>query len=150
MEALESAGLALERKPGKATAFTLAGVDPTRVATMIGSGVGGLTSFETVHRQWTLEKTFKGKGFMKYGLPMLIPNGPTANVSITFGLQGECSSAPTACAAGTMAIGDAFRLIRTGEADAAVAGGAECVLTDLDGLGMIGFDVLRVVYLTKV
>jgi 3-oxoacyl-[acyl-carrier-protein] synthase II len=143
-EALRSAGFELERRPGKAVAYRLPGVDTRRFATMIGSGVGGLTSFETVHRQWVREKTFKGKGFMKYGLPMLIPNGPAANVSITFGLQGECSSSPTACAAGTMAIGTAFRLIRDGEADAAVAGGAECVLSDLDGLGMIGFDVLRV------
>jgi 3-oxoacyl-[acyl-carrier-protein] synthase II len=143
-EALGSAGFELERAEGKAVRFRVGGVEPRRIATSVGSGVGGLSSFEMAHRQWTLEKTFKGKGFMKFGLPMLIPNAPAANVAITFGLQGECSSQPTACASGTMSIGDAFRWIRSGEADAAVAGGAECVLSDLDGLGLIGFDVLRV------
>jgi 3-oxoacyl-[acyl-carrier-protein] synthase II len=143
-EALQSAGFELSPRPGKSVRFAVGGVDPKRFATSVGSGVGGLSSFEMVHRQWTLEKSFKGTGFMKFGLPMLIPNAPAANVAITFGLQGECSSQPTACAAGTMSIGDAFRWIRSGEADAAVAGGAECVLSDLDGLGLIGFDILRV------
>ena len=113
-EALGSAGFELERAEGKAVRFRVGGVEPKRFATSVGSGVGGLSSFEMVHRQWTLEKSFKGKGFMKFGLPMLIPNAPAANVAITFGLQGECSSQPTACAAGTMSIGDAFRWIRSG------------------------------------
>lgn len=143
-EALESAGFTLTRPTPKEAFYQVEGADADRIACVIGSGVGGLTSFETVHRQWTLHGTFKGTGWMKYGLPMLIPNAPTANVAIRFGLRGECKSTPTACAAGTMSIGEAYRLIAMDEADVAVAGGAEAVLTDLDGLGMIGFDVLRV------
>ena len=143
-EALVHAGFELVREGGKALRYRVEGADPLRFATCVGSGVGGLTSFEQVHRIWVEEGTFKGRGFVKFGLPMLIPNAPTANVAITFGLNGECGSQPTACAAGTMALGDAFRWIRSGEADVAVAGGAECVLSDLDGLGLVGFDLLRV------
>jgi 3-oxoacyl-[acyl-carrier-protein] synthase II len=143
-EALASAGVELRRADERETCFLAEGLDPERVATVIGSGVGGLTTFETVHRQWVEHATFKGKAWMRYGLPMLIPNAPTANVAIRFGFHGECKSLPTACAAGTMSVGDAYRLVRDGEADVAVAGGADGVLTDLDGLGMIGFDVLRV------
>ena len=143
-EALQDAGFELVRRSGRTTRFEVRGLDPERCATQVGSGVGGLSSFETVHRRWVVKGSFKGSGFLKFGLPMLIPNAPAAQVAIAFGLQGECSAAPTACAAGTMAIGDAFRLIRSGEADAAVAGGAECVLSDLDGLGLVGFDNLRV------
>lgn len=143
-EALESAGFVLERPDDRKAFYRVAGVDPERVATVVGSGVGGLTSFESVHRQWSLHGTFKGMGWMKVGLSMLIPNAPAANVAIRFGLKGECKSIPTACAAGTMSLGDAYRLIAAGEADVAVAGGAEASLTDHDGLGLIGFDVLRV------
>ena len=143
-EALLMAGFELVRDDERQSLYRIDGVDATRVATVIGSGVGGLTSFETVHRQWAVHGTFKATAWMRYGLPMLIPNAPTANVAIRFGLKGECSSAPTACAAGTMSIGDAYRIIASGEADVAVAGGAEAILTDHDGLGLRGFELLRV------
>src|SRR5262249_29844292 len=48
-----------------------------------------------------------------------------------------------ACASGTMALGDAFRLIRDGELDLAVAGGVEKTISDVDGFGLLGFDLLR-------
>ena len=143
-EALESAGFELIETDEKQSGWRIGGVDHDRVATCIGSGQGGLTTFETVHRQWVLHASFKGTAWMRYGLPMLIPNAPSANVAIRFGFRGECRSEPTACAAGTMSIGNAYRLIRDGEADVAVAGGADGVMNDLDGLGLIGFDVLRV------
>jgi 3-oxoacyl-[acyl-carrier-protein] synthase II len=144
MEAFEHAGIKLLRQDGKTVRFQPEAIDRDRVATFVGSGVGGLSSFEAVHSLWTLKGSFRGKGFAKYGLPMLIPNAPAANVAIALGLRGECNSAPTACAAGTMSIGGAFNAIASDQADVAVAGGAECVLSDLDGLGMIGFDNLRV------
>lgn len=145
-EALERAGLGLDRLDAAETCFRLSSgaVDPARVAVLVGSGVGGLATFETAHEQWMRQGTFRGTGFLKMALPMLIPNAPAAAVSIRFGLQGECSAMATACAAGTMSIGHAFRLISWGLADMAIAGGAEGVLTDHDGLGMAGFNNLRV------
>ena len=143
-EALRSAGIPLRRLEDAETRFAPDGVDPERFATVVGSGVGGLSTFEACHEQWSHQHTFRGTGFLKMALPMLIPNAPAANVAIRFGLRGECSAAPTACAAGTMSIGDAWRLIVAGHADAAVAGGADGVLGDHDGLGMAGFNNLRV------
>ncbi len=143
-EALEHAGFALVVEDDRDTRFRVEGIDPDRCATVIGSGVGGLTSFEACHRQWSLHGTFRGTAFLRMSLPMLIPNAPSANVAIRFGLRGECTSAPTACAAGTMSVGHAARLIAAGEADVALAGGVDRVLTDHDGLGLIGFDALRV------
>ena len=75
---------------------------------------------------------------------MLIPNAIAANVAIWSGAKGECKSVSTACSAGTMAVGDAFRLLRDGEADVAICGGAEAPLSDPVLFGFLGFDLLRV------
>ncbi len=120
----------------------VAGVDPDRVRTAIGSGIGGLASLETAHAAWR-EGRSKEK-VKRYALPMLIPNAPAGQVAIRAGARGECSAPATACAAGTMAIGDAWRAIRDGEADLAFAGGAEGIAADVDGFGIMGFDRLRI------
>jgi 3-oxoacyl-[acyl-carrier-protein] synthase II len=82
-------------------------------------------------------------GLNRFALPSLIPNAVPAQVAMKFGLHGECKTISTACASGTMAIGDAYRLVRDGELDAAVCGGADKTLTDHDGYSMFGFDLLR-------
>jgi 3-oxoacyl-[acyl-carrier-protein] synthase II len=64
-------------------------------------------------------------------------------VAIRFGARGECKAISTACAAGTMALGDAWRLLGSGEADVVIAGGAEGVVGDHDAYGLMGFDRLR-------
>jgi 3-oxoacyl-[acyl-carrier-protein] synthase II len=74
---------------------------------------------------------------------MLIPNAVPAQVAIKFGLRGECKAVVTACASGTMAMGDAFRLVRDGELDMVVTGGVDKTLSTFDGYGLIGFDLLR-------
>jgi len=74
---------------------------------------------------------------------MCIPNASTAQVGIRHGFFGENKCISTACATGTMAIGDAARLIWSGDADVVVAGGSEALLADHDGLGLMGFDVLK-------
>ena len=108
---------------------------------MIGSGIGGLTSFETSHATWR-EKRSKNS-IKRYSLPMLIPNAPAAQVAIRFGATGECKALSTACAAGTMALGDAWRILARGEADVAIAGGTEGVAGDADCYALLGFDRLR-------
>jgi 3-oxoacyl-[acyl-carrier-protein] synthase II len=140
-EAVSQAGL--DRGPGPEArgGVALDGVDPQRVATLIGSGIGGLTSLEVSHAQW--RETRSKTAVKRYSLPMLIPNAPAGQVAIRFGARGECKAISTACAAGTMAIGDAWRLLRLGEADVAIAGGVDGIAGDEDAYGLLGFDLLR-------
>lgn len=119
----------------------LDGVDPTRVATVIGSGIGGITSLEVSHAQW--RETRSKIGIKRFSLPMLIPNAPAGQVAIHLGARGECKAVSTACAAGTMALGDAWRIVHRGEADVALAGGVEGAAADADAYGLLGFERLN-------
>ena len=79
----------------------------------------------------------KGPGRVSpFTVPMMIPNMATGLAAIALGAQGPSSAVATACAAGSNAIGDAFRLLQQGHADAMVCGGAESVITPL---GVAGF-----------
>jgi 3-oxoacyl-[acyl-carrier-protein] synthase II len=140
-EALADAGLVATPNPERRGQMVVADVDPWRLATIIGSGVGGLTSLEIAHATW--RETRNKTTVKRYSLPMLIPNAPAAQVAIRFGARGECKSLSTACAAGTMALGDAWRLIRSGEADVVLAGGAEGVANDHDAYALMGFERLK-------
>ena len=104
-----------------------------RIGVIIGSGVGGLLTMET--QAHVLEG--KGPGRVSpFTVPMMIPNMATGLAAIALGTQGPSSAVATACAAGSNAIGDAFRLLQLGKADAMVAGGAESAITPL---GVAGF-----------
>jgi 3-oxoacyl-[acyl-carrier-protein] synthase II len=117
------------------------GVDPTRLGTVIGSGIGGITSLEVSHAMWRERRS--REPIKRYSLPMLIPNAPAGQVAIRFGARAECKAISTACAAGTMAIGDAWRMLQLGEADVVLAGGAEGAANDEDAYALLGFDRLR-------
>src|SRR5262245_80477 len=138
--ALEDAGFAIVPGGVRGRAWEVAGVDPWRFGVILGTGIGGLTTIEESHRRWA---EGPDRPMRRYDLPMLIPNAPPAQVAIRFGARGECKSVATACAAGTMSAGDAFRAIRDGEADVIITGGVDAVLCDADGWGMKGFDLLR-------
>ena len=104
-----------------------------RIGVIIGSGVGGLLTMET--QAHVLEG--KGPGRVSpFTVPMMIPNMATGLAAIALGAQGPSSAVATACAAGSNAIGDAFRLLQQGHADAMVCGGAESAITPL---GVAGF-----------
>ena len=104
-----------------------------RIGVIIGSGVGGLLTMET--QAHVLEG--KGPGRVSpFTEPMMIPNMATGLAAIALGAQGPSSAVATACAAGSNAIGDAFRLLQQGHADAMVCGGAESAITPL---GVAGF-----------
>lgn len=96
-----------------------------RTATVIGSGIGGfLTITDAVH-------TVDNRGAKKlspFTVPAFLVNLAAGNVSIMFGLKGPLGAPVTACAASVQAIGDGLRLIRSGEADIAVCGGAEACI----------------------
>lgn len=108
-------------------------VDPRRLGVAIGSGIGGIQTFEREHANR-----------MQYGLrrisPLFIPemigNIAGGNVAITYNAQGPNLPVVTACATGTHSVGEAYRLIREGRADAVITGGAEAAVC---GMAIGGF-----------
>ncbi len=110
-----------------------------RVGVLVGSGMGGLPAIENYHKV-LLEKG--PKRITPFFIPMLIINLTSGQISIRFGAKGPNSSVATACASGTHSIGDAFKLIQRGEADAMIAGGTESVITPLGIGGFIAMKAL--------
>lgn len=108
-----------------------------RVGVVIGAGMGGLSSIEHYHKV-LLEKGHKR--LTPFFIPMIIINLAAGSVSIKYGAKGPNSAAVTACASGSHSIGDAFRIIQRGEADAMIAGGTEAVITPL---AISGFAVMK-------
>jgi 3-oxoacyl-[acyl-carrier-protein] synthase II len=100
--------------------------DPARCAVVAGTGVGGLRTLEEQ------ERTFLERGAERvspFFVPMMMPNATAALVAMRFGWQGPSLCVTTACAAGAHAIGEATRLLRSGAADVALAGGSEAAVT---------------------
>ncbi len=139
--ALEDARLEVRLEDDKRRQFRVEGVDPERVGVILGTGIGGLTTLERSHRIWIDNEP--ATGATRFSLPMLIPNAVPARVAMKYGFRGECKAVVTACSSGTMAIGDAFRLLRDGELDMAITGGVDKTLSDFDGYSLFGFDLLR-------
>ncbi|MFM7235940.1 MAG: beta-ketoacyl-ACP synthase II [Cyanobium sp.] len=104
-----------------------------RIGVSIGSGVGGLLMMESQAHVLADRGPDRVSPFC---VPMMIPNMATGLAAIALGAKGPSSAVATACAAGSNAIGDAFRLIQLGLADAMVCGGAESAITPL---GVAGF-----------
>lgn len=103
-----------------------------RVGAYVGSGIGGLQAIEEWHKV-LMEKG--PKRVTPFFIPMTIINLASGQIAIRLGLQGPNSCAVTACATGTHCIGDAFRIIQRGEADAMIAGGSESAVTPLSVAG---------------
>ena len=103
-------------------------IDPDRVGCVIGTGIGGMGSFEDQHD--ILRDSGAGR-VSPLAVPLMMPNAAPGALAMRFGLRGPAHGTVSACAAGADAIGDAVRMIRAGDADAIVAGGAECTLTPL-------------------
>ncbi|MEK7272058.1 MAG: beta-ketoacyl-ACP synthase II [Nitrospirota bacterium] len=99
-----------------------------RIGVVVGSGIGGLSAIEHYHTV-LLEKG--PKRISPFFIPMLIINLAAGQISIHFGAKGPNSAVATACASGTHSIGDAFKIIKRGEADAMISGGTEAVITPL-------------------
>ncbi|WP_262173708.1 beta-ketoacyl-ACP synthase II [Saccharococcus sp. Marseille-Q5394] len=99
-----------------------------RTGVWIGSGIGGM---ETHEQQF---KTFQEKGYRRvspFFVPMMIPDMASGQVSIHLGAKGINSCTVTACASGTNSIGDAFEVIKRGDADVMITGGAEAPITTM-------------------
>src|SRR5437762_5992007 len=110
-----------------------------RVAVVIGSGIGGLPLIEKTSRAF-VESHDNPKVISPFFITGLIVNEAAGNISIKYGMKGPNLATVTACTTGAHAVGEAYRKIQYGEADAAIAGGAESVMTPL---AVGGFAVMR-------
>jgi 3-oxoacyl-[acyl-carrier-protein] synthase II len=131
--AMEAARQALEQAGWQAQTAD----DQERTATIIGSGVGGFGAIADAVR------TTDSRGprrLSPFTIPSFLVNLAAGHVSIQHGFKGPLGAPVTACAAGVQAIGDAARLIRCGEADIAVCGGAEAAI---DRVSLAGFAAAR-------
>ena len=121
--------------------------DRNRIGVIVGSGIGGLHTVEAEHGQYLSLGPEKGPDRISpFLIPMLIVNMASGQVSITLGLKGPNSAVATACATGNHAIGDAFRIIQRGEADAMVCGGSEAAITYMGFGGFCALKALSTAY----
>ena len=123
--AMDDSGLVITRESGP------------RVGVFIASGIGGFTTIEREHRALLQGGPKKISPFF---IPSAIINLAAGQVSIRFGARGPNSATCTACSASAHAIGDAFKIIKRGDADAMIAGGSEAAITPM---GVGGFAALR-------
>jgi len=112
-------------------------VPAERIGVMVGSGIGGLGTWEDQHRL-LLEKG--PKRVSPFFIPMMIANMASGQVSMIAGAKGPNTTAVTACATGTHSIGDSFKIIQRGDADVMIAGGAEATIRPT---GLAGFCSMR-------
>jgi 3-oxoacyl-[acyl-carrier-protein] synthase II len=115
-EAIDAGGLVIDEKNAEA------------VGVFIGSGIGGLPLLERTHQE-LLERG--PRRISPFFIPGMISNLAAGQVSILFGAKGPNLAVVTACATGTHAVGESFRLIRDGYADAMITGGTEAVICPL-------------------
>lgn len=111
--------------------------DTNRIGVVIGSGIGSLRIIEEEHKVYLEKGPSRLSPFL---IPMIIMNEAAGHVSIALGLKGPNSCVATACASGSHALGDAFRIIQYGDADIMLAGGTESCIT---ALGLGGFCALK-------
>ena len=114
-------------------------VAPERFGVYVGSGIGGMQTFV----QETEKLLNRGPSRVSpFFVPMMIGNMAAGNIAIRFGAKGPCLPVVTACATSSHAIGEAFRAIRYGHADAIIAGGAEATIIPLAVAGFSNMKAL--------
>ncbi|NLX91164.1 MAG: beta-ketoacyl-ACP synthase II [Firmicutes bacterium] len=111
--------------------------DKNKVGVIIGSGVGGIG---TIEAQLKILQEKGPRRVSPFLVPMMIANIAAGYISIVYGIRGPNSTIVTACASGTHALGEAFRIIKRGDADIMIAGGAEAPLTSI---AFAGFSAMR-------
>ncbi len=107
--------------------------DPLRRGVLIGTGIGGIGTLE---EQILLYAEKGARRVSPFLVPMMMPNAPSATVSMRWGWQGPCQTVSTACAAGTHALIDAALWIANGRCDVVAAGASEAAMTPV---GIAGF-----------
>ncbi|PTG20579.1 beta-ketoacyl-ACP synthase II [Staphylococcus chromogenes] len=125
------------RQAVKDSGLVIDETNANRVGVWIGSGIGGMETFEEAH---DLLKERGPRRVSPFFVPMLIPDMATGQVSIDLGAKGPNGSTVTACATATNSIGEAFKFIERGDADAMIAGGTEAPITHM---AIAGFSASR-------
>jgi 3-oxoacyl-[acyl-carrier-protein] synthase II len=115
------------------------GGDPVRRGVLVASGIGGIGTLEEQIARFVEGGERRVSPFL---VPMMMPNAPSAAVSMRWDLQGPCQTVSTACAAGTHAIVDAALWIAGGRCDAVLAGGAEAAMTPVSIAGFTNMTAL--------
>ncbi len=110
------------------------GICAERFGVYYGSGIGGFDTFVTEHNNLLNRGPAR---VSPHFIPKMIANMAAGNIAIKFGAKGSCMSVSTACATGTTAIGEAYRAIKGGYADAIIAGGVEASISPLAVAGFI-------------
>ncbi len=111
--------------------------DMERSGVIVGSGIGGLISIEEEHTKLIQKGPSRVSPFL---IPLMISNMASGNIAMEFGFGGPNFAVVTACATANQSIGEAWRIIRTGEADLMIAGGSEAACTPL---GIAGFSNMK-------
>ena len=111
--------------------------DPFRFGCMVGSGIGGLSTLEKQHKTYLERGASRVSPFL---IPMMIANIGSGLISMEYGLAGPNMSIVTACATANHNIGEAWRMIKFGDADAFIAGGAEA---SISVMGLSGFGAMK-------
>ncbi len=120
--------IAASRMAMDMSGLTITPENADRVGVIVSSGMGGLPAIERVH------DAYRNKGYRRitpFFIPMSIINEVAGHISIRYGAKGPNISVVTACASGTHSIGDAFKWIQRGDADAMIAGGTESCICPL-------------------
>ena len=115
------------------------GIEPERLAVAVGSGIGGVW---TLLSQWDTLKEKGPRRVYPLAVPMLMPNGPAAAISLELGARAGAHTPVSACASGAEAMGYAVQLIRSGRADVVVAGGTEAAVHPMPIAGFAAMQAL--------
>ncbi|AJC58668.1 3-oxoacyl-[acyl-carrier-protein] synthase 2 [Streptomyces sp. 769] len=127
-EAWADAGFTAKAGEPDTAAGPAGSVNPDRLGTVIASGIGGVT---TLLGQYDVLREKGVRRVSPHTVPMLMPNGPSANVGLDVNARAGVHTPVSACASGSEAIGYAIEMIRTGRADIVVAGGTEAAIHPL-------------------
>jgi len=130
--AMASAMMAVEDSGLKVT-----GQNAERIGVVLGTGLGGLPALEKNH---TMLMEGGPRKISTFFIPMMIANMAPGHIAIHFGMKGPNTCVVTACAAGSHAIGDSYKLIQRGDADVMVTGGTEATITPLN---VGGFNAMK-------
>lgn len=114
-------------------------VDRNNVGVIFGTGIGGVETFENEHEKLINRGPNRVSPLF---IPMMISNMGTAQISMNLGLKGSTMTITTACASGTHAIGESFRMIKSGQMDMVLTGGAEASITPISVAGFCSMKAL--------
>ncbi|HFE63814.1 MAG TPA: beta-ketoacyl-[acyl-carrier-protein] synthase II, partial [Caldithrix sp.] len=113
--------------------------DTNRVGVVVGSGIGGITTFE---REFTKYKNHGARRISPFFIPQMIIDIASGHISMKYNLKGPNYSVVSACATASHAIGNSFQMIQRGDADVMVTGGAEAAICEM---GVGGFNAMRAI-----